>query len=111
MNVTCYTFLDLKINLEHIIYSDDMFNGDCIRYSIEQSNVNEFSATIVFRVTAVIDVRDGQYLLEFMESTGIDHFTADGEASGTKAAEARLRELAEIVKSEKLKLLPGVISV
>jgi len=87
---------------------------DRIHYSIAeiQDQKSELKMEVVFDCSCIIDAgRDGQYLLQFGKSVGVDYHDGTGEKNGTYVAERYKKRLSELCQANKWKLLPGLVTI
>ncbi len=112
MRVVCVTIDDFLENLDkepkEAVYRGIIY-VDVIRQPIDSSKRNAARFSVVFQASAVIDVKEGQFLLEMSEDCGTDYNDATQEMIGTNAAKG-LKEILEKYCSEKgLVVRPGVV--
>ncbi len=84
-----------------------------IRFSILRSHIPEkLRHEVAIHATAVVYSNDSEYLLEVVESCGIDYNEAGSEEmDGMQEAKKKKKKIEEYAELEGLILLPGVIGI
>lgn len=104
MIVECHSVEDFLANLHQ---AESLFTG-VIRVNIHRREIKELVFEVNLQASAVVNMEDGNYLLQYGEITGSDYEDGDQEAKGTERAEEIKREIREYAAVREWPVLPGV---
>ena len=75
-----------------------------------EDRLNAVRFDVMIHVGAVITTEEGEYLLECVESQGIDYQDASNEKKGTEQSELTVARIEEFCKLNQLTIRPGSLS-
>lgn len=113
LKITCNTLADFLTNLRESKFSVFRNTVYVDRNSVPLNGTSKRDATsfeIFLKASAVLEFGDeGQALLQYGESCGIDRMTVDGEAEGSQRRSSWCDQLTQYCEENNLKILPGII--
>ena len=77
---------------------------------IEEDKLNAVRFDVMIQIGAVVVTEEGEYLLECIESQGIDYRDASNEKKGTEQSELTVARIEEFCKLNQLTIRPGSLS-
>ncbi len=113
MKVECDTLDDFLANLEAEnsgkVYKDTIYVNKISSPLDNQDKRKAVRFLVVLRVSTIIDMGDGEYLLNMEEECGIDYNDASQEKEGTEVCDVKEKRLKEFCECNGLKIRPGVV--
>ncbi len=104
----------MRINCQNIdafitnIRGAKLYNGK-IHYDRTYVDETEFSRTVIYDLTAIIEYGQGQALVVCAILCGVDRFSEDGGRDGSDVANEAHGLIMEYCKQNNLEMLPGII--
>jgi len=71
--------------------------------------VSEARFLVNLQASCVVDIKDGQFLLQYGEDCGMDYEDSEPELEGTKSAEEKREALNSFCKYRGLSVRPGIV--
>jgi hypothetical protein len=114
MKVECHRLDDFLVNVSRELEGKgSVYSGvvylNVIQTPLEGTKRDAVRFLVVFRVSTIIDLADGQYLLVAEEECGIDYHDASDEKGGTKQAKILEKQLNYFCKNSGLSIRPGTV--
>ena len=112
MRVTCDSLEDFLDNLKcetggcvfrNVVYWNEL------RSPLDQDKRNAIRYLVSYRVSAIVDIEDGQYLIIAEDECGIDYCDVTQEKLGTEECKKMHKRLLEFCQENGLEIRLGVV--
>ena len=107
MKIVCSSLDDFLVHLDRGEVYDSTVYLERSRVPINGTSRSATSYEVYFQAAAILNIGEGQALLELGLCCGIDRETSDGGKEGSEEQEHRKRRLQKYCTDNRLLLLPG----
>lgn len=116
MRVVCDTMDGFIANLAHQMDDEDQsvvrsaVYLSVTRRGLDDQDLRKAAKIVIgIHASAVINIIDGQFLLDYGEDCGVDYHDGTGESGGSARVNQLREQLNLFCKQAKLYLLPGIV--